>query len=203
MNVPCVNQAYTGDYWKELDRGHLFPSGHAVDKDTAESTFTLTNIVPQHSSFNNGSWLRMEQKVRSIMHSHCHDKNNPRNNLAYVLTGAVPSKNNLLNKRVNIPTHMWTAFCCYNSTGHTLASQAHWGENNDEKTPRNITAKPLERLQEFLKGKYSKDIPILFNGDCLNFLNAIGDAYPQDEVPKSWFDLIKSLPDAIWEWIYG
>lgn len=174
MREPCVNQASSGDYWtqKNFTRGHLFPNGHAADKITAESTFTLTNTVPQFETFNSGSWLKMEEHVRDSMHSHCRDKDNVNNILAYVLTGAVPGKRAPLNKRVNIPSHMWTAFCCYNSSDSTWVSQAHWAENVDEsKDPdKTIRAKTLEKLQEFLQKKYNVEYKLFFN-DCSDLIN--------------------------------
>ncbi|XP_039534395.1 endonuclease domain-containing 1 protein-like [Pimephales promelas] len=169
MREPCVNQAYSGDYWaqKNFTRGHLFPNGHSDDKITAKSTFTLTNTVPQYKSFNNGSWNSMEQKVRSFMDSHCRDEDNPNNTLAYVLTGSVPSKNTLLNKRVNIPSHVWTVFCCYNSSDSRWVSEAHWAENIDEsKDPdKTISAKTLVELQQFLSKAYNRKFK-LFSNDC-------------------------------------
>ncbi|XP_073678636.1 endonuclease domain-containing 1 protein-like [Garra rufa] len=171
MREPCVNQAFPGDYWTQntLNRGHLFPNGHAADLITAKSTFTLTNIVPQYASFNNGSWGEMEQRVRSIMHSHCRDKDNADNILAYVLTGAVASQAKLLNKRVNIPSNMWTVFCCYNHSTSTWVSQAHWAENKDQQNEVTINAKNLDRFQEFMSRKYGSG-SILFDVDCSNFL---------------------------------
>ncbi|XP_056336338.1 endonuclease domain-containing 1 protein [Danio aesculapii] len=165
MRAPCVNQAAMGDYHKEdnISRGHLFPNGHAPDEVTAESTFTLTNTVPQVKSFNNGSWVRMEQKVRSIIESDCRDENNM--TLAYVLTGAVPSTNNFLRKRVNIPKYMWTAFCCFNSTGQTWVSQAHWAENKRERNTTYIPTKSLDKLEQFLTKQYNRNYK-LFENDC-------------------------------------
>uniref|UniRef100_A0A8C1MQE2 Endonuclease domain-containing 1 protein-like n=1 Tax=Cyprinus carpio TaxID=7962 RepID=A0A8C1MQE2_CYPCA len=178
MREPCVNQAFPGDYWAQnastsgnLTRGHFFPSGHAADSITAESTFTLTNTAPQYDSFNNGSWIKMEKTVRDTMNSDCCD--NSKNISAYVLTGAVPSNANLLNKRVNIPSSMWTVFCCYNSKTSTWVSQAHWADNKDEQNEENpINAKPLKNLQEFMQEKYlSVSVPTLFHGvDCSKFL---------------------------------
>ncbi|KAK2915737.1 hypothetical protein Q8A67_000111 [Cirrhinus molitorella] len=92
MSEPGTNQASQEDYWneKKLNRGHLFPNGHAPDEITAESTFTLTNAVPQMITFNSGSWRAMEQNVRDYMDSNCRDQYNANSILAYVLTGAVP-----------------------------------------------------------------------------------------------------------------
>lgn len=160
----------------KVNRGHLFPCSHAADEDTAKSTFTLTNAVPQDITFNGGSWRTMEETVRKIMNSHCSDEKNPGNILAYVLTGAVPNTKtppDLLNNRVNIPSHMWTVFCCYNSKSKKYVSQAHWAENIDESKEKGkkICVKTLKELQDFLKSKYNKESS-LFNGDCLDLLKA-------------------------------
>uniref|UniRef100_A0A9J7WV73 Endonuclease domain-containing 1 protein-like n=1 Tax=Cyprinus carpio carpio TaxID=630221 RepID=A0A9J7WV73_CYPCA len=172
MREPCVNQAFPGDYWaqkstlrRNLTRGHFFPNCHAADRITAESTFTLTNTAPQYDSFNKGSWNKTEITVRTTMNSHCRNKSD--NISAYVLTGAVPSKANLLNKRVNIPSSMWTVFCCYNSKTSTWESQAHWADNKDEQNEeKTINATSVTELQMFMKKTYGS-APTLFHGvDC-------------------------------------
>ncbi|TRY91256.1 hypothetical protein DNTS_035663 [Danionella cerebrum] len=167
MGPPCTNQAAPGDYYcqKELNRGHLFPNSHAGNSDIAESTFTLTNTVPQVETFNNGSWLRMEQSVSDYMDSNCRDQNNQTS--AYVITGAVPHSSRApLNKRINIPSHMWTAFCCFHKDTQTWVSQAHWAENKNETSDDvTIPTKTLQRLQQFLQKKYNREIKI-FNNDC-------------------------------------
>lgn len=172
MSVPGANQATDRDYWKHkktdnLSRGHLFPNGHAADEINAKSTYTLTNAVPQKSSFNGGSWRDMEQKVREFMYSNCRDENNPDKILAYVLTGAVPG-NRKMNDRVNIPSHMWTVFCCYNSNRRAWESQAHWAENKDEESPIPIAQKTLRQLEVFLSRKYKHSVK-LFSKDSYNF----------------------------------
>ncbi|CAM4639052.1 unnamed protein product [Leuciscus chuanchicus] len=175
-------QAVDRDYLNNemnVNRGHLFPCCHAADQDTVEATFTLTNAVPQYKNFNGGSWSHMELTVREIMN--CRDENIPGDILAYVLTGAVPNTKtppHILNNRVNIPSHMWTVFCCYNSKSKEWLSQAHWAENIDESKEEDkkiISVKTLKELQDFLKSKYNKEIS-LFNGDCLDLLKA--DASP-------------------------
>uniref|UniRef100_A0AAY5KRH8 Endonuclease domain-containing 1 protein-like n=1 Tax=Esox lucius TaxID=8010 RepID=A0AAY5KRH8_ESOLU len=112
-----------------VNRGHLFPVMHADGDDAKESTYTLTNIVPQVQTFNGGSWKLMEENVTKIMNQSCKNSNN--NTEAYVVTGAVPSENNTLNNRVNIPSFMWTAFCCEISTNQ-WHSGAHWGDNRNK-----------------------------------------------------------------------
>ncbi|KAK7139486.1 hypothetical protein R3I93_016580 [Phoxinus phoxinus] len=166
MTVPYANQAISEDYMNnsyKMSRGHLFPSGHASDNVTAESTFTLTNVVPQKFTFNGGSWNRMEKEISDIMNKHCYDNNNV---LAHVLTGAIPGKDKL-NGKVNIPSHMWMAFCCYNSTGHSYVSQAYWAPNVDEdiEKGKTIITKSLQELQEFLSQQLGKKVQ-LFNNNC-------------------------------------
>lgn len=179
MAQPGEYQAVDEDYWKqkkrEWNRGHLFPNGHAPDEITAESTYTLTNTVPQNKQLNKGKWREMEQEVRSFMQTNCRDENNPANILAYVLTGAVPSKNTLLNERVNIPSHMWTAFCCYNTNTKAWESQAHWAVNTDLNNP--IPEKTLEQLEEFLLIKFKQSS--LFNEICYS--------YVKDDHPRRLF----------------
>ncbi|XP_064787000.1 uncharacterized protein LOC135510146 [Oncorhynchus masou masou] len=163
---------------KGVNRGHLFPNSHAHDLDTQRSTFTLTNIVPQVVSFNNGSWREMEEHVRKKLMMACFSNN--RKIKAYVVTGAVPSKSNTLNNtlnalnntlknalndRVNIPDLMWTAYCCLDKKKKWMA-EAHWGKNKKvkRKTLNPETLGALEKkLSEFHQGGrvqvFPKDCP--------------------------------------------
>ncbi|XP_034146672.1 endonuclease domain-containing 1 protein-like [Esox lucius] len=129
QGVRYRRQATNQDYINAngVNRGHLFPSMHAYDVEAKESTYTLTNIVPQVVSFNGKSWNDMETNVKNIMTQSCNGNNNIK---AYVVTGAVPSDNPVekLNNRVNIPSSMWTAYCCENPPNQ-WHSGAHWGEN--------------------------------------------------------------------------
>ncbi|XP_051949449.1 endonuclease domain-containing 1 protein-like [Xyrauchen texanus] len=162
-------QAADDDYKNNtlnVNRGHLFPCSHAKDLDTAKSTFTLTNAVPQKVRFNSGSWARMENFTKHLMDSHCRDNNNKVS--AYVLTGAVPG-DETLNNRVNIPKMMWTAFCCYNSKNQSWFSKAHLAPNEDEDVKdknKTILTESLKNLQDELKNTWVKGLK-LFNEKCL------------------------------------
>lgn len=168
MTVSYPSQATDEDYIDNnynVNRGHLFPICHSSDEVTANSTFTLTNAVPQKSSFNSGSWSGMEQKTKKLMDK-CRDKNDQNQVLAHVLTGAVPG-NNKLNNRVNIPSYMWMTFCCFNSTSKLWSSKAYWGANKDENKKDNvmISERSLEELQEFLSTEWV-NVTDLFYNNC-------------------------------------
>ncbi|XP_023998218.1 endonuclease domain-containing 1 protein-like [Salvelinus sp. IW2-2015] len=154
MVVDDSYQAGNNDYKnsipsKGVNKGFLFPSSHAHDLDTQKSTFTLTNIVPQVVSFNDGSWKVMEDYVRTKFKKDC-----IRNRMikAYVVTGAVPNNNNnTLNNRVNIPDLLWTAYCCYNSEKNKWMAGAHWGENKKEVKIQTLKTETLGALEKMLK----------------------------------------------------
>ena len=139
-----THQASLIDYRSETyNKGHLFPSSHASDKVVQKSTFTMTNAVPQDKTFNVGSWGRMEENVKDRMDELCYNQNDQSE--AFVVTGAIPSANTPpLNNKVNIPTILWTAFCCYNKVSGKWLAYAHWGDNNAN-TPR-LQTKTLAEL---------------------------------------------------------
>ncbi|XP_038588248.1 endonuclease domain-containing 1 protein-like [Micropterus salmoides] len=151
------NQAVEKDYIdkdKKFNRGHIIPSSYGLTESDKKSTFTLTNIVPQAISFNSGSWSSMEQCIKCIMDEYCKDNNAVTK--AYVVTGAIPNPstdpNTKLNKRVNIPDKLWSAFCCYDSKKKKWIASAHWGDNVPDKPERKyLPTITLQKLQEELK----------------------------------------------------
>ncbi|XP_030286063.1 uncharacterized protein LOC115589362 [Sparus aurata] len=122
------NQAGECDYLnnsQQLDRGHLFPSSYGHTQNVKKSTFTLTNAVPQADRFNQGSRKNMEECIKCVMDDYCINSNDQVE--GFLVIGAQPG-NNKLNNRVNIPSMLWSAFCCYSQSKGWLAS-AHWGQN--------------------------------------------------------------------------
>lgn len=164
MLVPFSNQARNQDYWKDYksncSTGALFPVNHTADLETAESVFTLTNSVPLKNGFREEIWNVVEIKTKENMDKYCRDNND--NIVAYVLTGAIPSKAKL-NNRVNIPSYVWTAFCCYNKTEASWVSKTFKAEN--KATNVNVTFQDLQRLQDFLKRQLKVNVE-LFNNNC-------------------------------------
>ncbi|XP_038827150.1 endonuclease domain-containing 1 protein-like [Salvelinus namaycush] len=159
----AVNQDYDKDGKnKKVNIGHIFPKSFAHQPVNQNSTFTLTNSVPQVKTFNEGSWGTMECKVRKILLKQCLDNNVIK---AYVVTGAVPSKSNTLNNRVNIPDIMWTAYCCLNKKNKWMA-EAHWGENKEEPNKQVLNPHTLAELYDMLKQHYPGDVQV-FPEKCL------------------------------------
>uniref|UniRef100_A0A8D0CMF8 Endonuclease domain-containing 1 protein-like n=1 Tax=Sander lucioperca TaxID=283035 RepID=A0A8D0CMF8_SANLU len=124
------NQAGNADYTnQEFDRGHLFPSSYALYENDKKSTFTLTNIVPQVGTFNKGSWAHMESCIKCVLDEYCFNSNGVKE--GFLVTGAQPGQSKM-NKNVNIPSMLWSAFCCYNQREMRWLASAHWGENIHE-----------------------------------------------------------------------
>lgn len=150
-NKTYDHQAVTTDYKSNgtLDRGHIFASSYASTTEDKRSTFTLTNIVPQAESFNKRSWNRMERCTKCVMQKHCINRNGVTE--GFGVTGAQPSFNKTLNNRINIPTLLWSAFCCYSADTNAWMASAHWGDNvpEDSKT-KNLETKTLEELHHRL-----------------------------------------------------
>ncbi|NXH38230.1 ENDD1 protein, partial [Dicaeum eximium] len=149
------SQAVLDDYkgLKNLDRGHLSPSGHQDSTDSKAATFTLTNIVPQYSLLNQGRWNNYEHKTMSRITTGC--------TITYVITGAVPGNNPIAEGRVNVPSHIWSAACCVVDKKPTKA----WGAiaENNKNEEEEIT---LGDLENRLKGLYGGKTVTLFNNAC-------------------------------------
>lgn len=102
------SQAVSGDYKSKdastYEKGHLNPVSHQPSHDSKLATFSLTNIVPQLSTLNQGQWKQYEEKLQNyITHNHCNE--------AYVITGVIPGTRKI-NNRVTIPSDIWSAVCC-------------------------------------------------------------------------------------------
>ncbi|XP_045920648.1 uncharacterized protein LOC123980349 [Micropterus dolomieu] len=152
-NKTYTNQAGDNDYTNKTayNRGPLIPNSYGSQISDKNSTFTLTNIVPQEESFNRGSWSRMEKCIKCVMDEYCKDKNGSIK--AYVVTGAIPNynNNNKPNNRVNIPSKLWSAFCCKSPKEKKWIASAHWGKNvPDEPKGKYLPTITLEKLREEL-----------------------------------------------------
>ncbi|XP_063009736.1 endonuclease domain-containing 1 protein-like [Melospiza melodia melodia] len=148
------SQAVRDDYkgLKDLDRGHLSPSAH-MDNDVSKmATFTLTNIVPQDKTLNNGQWRVYENETMQNYTEDC--------TTTYVITGAVPGNTFVSDNRVNRPSHIWSAACCMLDKKPPKA----WGAiaENDKNEVEELSLGELEeRLTELYGGTVT-----LFNNAC-------------------------------------
>ncbi|NWR86542.1 ENDD1 protein, partial [Furnarius figulus] len=148
------SQAVYGDYsnLKELERGHLSPAGHQNLQNSKIATFTLTNIVPQNSTLNQGAWNTYEEQTMAQNNQHC--------KLTYVIVGAVPGNTYISNGRVNVPSHIWSSACCRTTTHmKTWAAIAR----NDENHVEILT---LGQLEDRLAPLYNRGPVSLFHRSC-------------------------------------
>ena len=82
-----IHQANDDDYKGntsdlKIDRGHVVPNGIMnQNEDAAKATFTLTNVAPQHSNFNQQAWNQLECMVRQFLEREIPNKD------AYIITG--------------------------------------------------------------------------------------------------------------------
>ena len=115
-------QAYDSDYilQRVYQRGHLNPHRSFCNSDDAvQSTFTYTNVAPQVSNFNGGSWRQVEDSMRKYV-EYC--------STGHTVVVGVTSSNDLpLNGRVNIPSFFWVYVQCSGLIAAILAPNI---ENN-------------------------------------------------------------------------
>jgi len=108
----------TGDL--NIDRGHLLPNGIANhDESFQKATFTLTNICPQYSTFNQQAWNQLECMVRKYL-----EVETPRE-YVHIITGTWGTKltmneDNQEKNEVRLPEYYWKAFC-YDNNGQTYS----------------------------------------------------------------------------------
>ncbi|NXU43833.1 ENDD1 protein, partial [Drymodes brunneopygia] len=148
------SQAINQDYKNltNLDRGHLSPSGHQSGNNSKWATFTLTNIVPQDSALNKGVWKDYENQTMDQKTQGC--------KTTHVIVGAVPGNTYIANKRVNVPSHIWSAACC--QTNGNLKTWAVIAEN-DKNQVQNLT---LLQLEAELSHLYGGKKVSLFHSSC-------------------------------------
>ena len=168
INADYVNTGY--------DRGHLNPNSYQCD-DSRTATFTLTNAVPQDPCFNEQSWKQMEGVSLRTMRTSCSFPGAER----YFVTGVVKRRTRIPNEehdvegdrtrqynRVTIPSHMWTAVCCYDSTNQGKGfSFAYIGENTADAIVETIPVSELEaKLVSTDLGADRYDRVSIFTDDC-------------------------------------
>ncbi|KAE8619466.1 hypothetical protein XENTR_v10009799 [Xenopus tropicalis] len=153
------SQAIKADYkGRTYTTGTLSPSGHHADSNSRHASLTLTNVAPMTKELNNKIWDKYETEMITIT-------NEFKCATMYVVTGTVPGSewvNHNNNKRVNIPSHVWSAYCCTEKNGQPIKSGGGIAPN--DKSAENIEAKTISELEEELSNQ-NTNIKI-FKDDC-------------------------------------
>ncbi|KAF7231513.1 endonuclease domain-containing 1 protein isoform X1 [Nothobranchius furzeri] len=153
MEIPERNKSYqfqaTPDDYdtsQNYQKGHLLPNSFGSNMNVKQSTFTLTNAVPQVDKFNTVAWRIIERDLKSYMGNYCVNNNDQIE--AYVVIGAQPGTDNkFLNGKIKIPSILWSAFCCYSKSTGTWLTSAQWGKNTDHPE---LQSKTLNELYHVL-----------------------------------------------------
>uniref|UniRef100_A0A803JVL7 Endonuclease domain-containing 1 protein-like n=1 Tax=Xenopus tropicalis TaxID=8364 RepID=A0A803JVL7_XENTR len=118
-----TSQADDDDYTNSgYERGHVNPNGHHVGGSEEKATFTLTNVVPMTKKLNTDIWNKYEKNLTGYADG-C--------KTMYVVTGIVPSNDTWIKgDRVNIPSHVWNAYCCVDNNDKPIKSGAGLREND-------------------------------------------------------------------------
>ncbi|KFP00349.1 Endonuclease domain-containing 1 protein [Calypte anna] len=148
------SQAVLRDYehLEGFHRGHLNPCSHNYDSSSCNSTFTLTNIVPQNAKLNQGAWKRYEMTIMKSKTQGCAE--------TYVVVGSVPGSN-FFGNRVNNPSHIWSGACC-KTTSNTIRAWGVIAEN----TKNAVQELSLGELEDKLTDHYGRGNVYLFHSSC-------------------------------------
>ncbi|XP_063287874.1 endonuclease domain-containing 1 protein-like [Pelobates fuscus] len=149
----AVNSDYTGSNYH---KGHLNANADHPAGPGQQATYTLANVAPMYGSLNSGNWRNNEARVRNIAAS-C--------GKMYVVTGAVPGNNWIsVNgvQRVNIPSHIWSAFCCLDNNNRPIRAEGSLAPNNANSVQTGLSISNLtSQLSSLLKVSVT-----LFNNNC-------------------------------------
>ncbi|KAM3936631.1 endonuclease domain-containing 1 protein-like [Leptodactylus fuscus] len=158
MDDVLESQAVNDDYRNSgYSRGHVNPSMHHSSTSQL-ATFTYTNMAPQDSTFNSGTWNTYESFLRDKILTTCRQ--------THVLSGVIisgshPGKGKWLRNRVNVPTFFWSAFCCVQSNGNRRA-EGRLGRNE---SPYDVVTTSIAELEVILRKEYGGEVS-LFSGGC-------------------------------------
>ena len=189
-----LQQATNHDYkLAYMDKGHLNPNFFQTG-DGRKATFTLTNAVPQHPTFNRVYWFELEKLTKKMMYKYCFDiQGTPVDKIeddedfdeegtgvtdtgkAYLITGAIPSEkgqNRMTLKKegnINIPSFIFTAACCFKAKMVMDSfSFAYLGINEAD---TRIQVLDVSNLEQLLRQLWPNNVPVpenlnLFKDSC-------------------------------------
>lgn len=107
------------------DRGHMFPAANSTTPNSMAQSFSLSNIIPQNSKLNRGSWAKLESDTRKYASRAKGD--------VYVVTGVLfnDKKQKTIGNGVYIPSHIYK----YVSDTENGKNWVYLAENNDDGKP--------------------------------------------------------------------
>ncbi|KAM8933462.1 endonuclease domain-containing 1 protein-like [Pelodytes ibericus] len=150
----AINSDYTGSGYH---KGHLNPNADHPDGPGQKATYTLANVAPMYGTLNSGAWRNNEAKVRSIAAT-C--------GKMYSIVGVVPGNNWIsVNgvKRINIPSHIWSAFCCLDNNNRPIRAEGALAPNNANSVQSGLSISNLQSQLRTLLGGVSVS---LFQNNC-------------------------------------
>ncbi|XP_056396054.1 endonuclease domain-containing 1 protein-like [Hyla sarda] len=147
----AINSDYTGSNYH---KGHLNANADHPDGPGQKATYTLTNVAPMYGTLNSGAWRNNEKRVRDIAAT-C--------GRMYVITGVVPGNNWIsVNgvQRINIPSHVWSAFCCLNNNNQPIRAEGSLAPNNANTIQTGLS---IASLQSQLKSLMGTTVTLFYN----------------------------------------
>lgn len=160
----------------QYDKGHLVPGAtYSKTQQRFDSTYTYTNAVPQHNTFNGGKWSQFEKRIRKYAEKTCIKQLRVmmrgklqllRPGTLYLLTGTSFARIQELQNgdpqgyfpvganqigtidtgKIFVPNSLWTAGCCVRQNGQFTRSFAVMG-NNVETFHRNFLTRQITVAQ--------------------------------------------------------
>lgn len=181
--VPSQYRSKLSHYKRSgYDRGHMMENASAdYDKQAQTETFILSNIVPQNSKLNRTSWAYLERSTRIAA---------KRYGEIYVVTGAIPSKNNFLKKgHVNIPSYMYKIIYIPSKDKTTVILVP-----NDKTVKKDeiLTSKYKSSLKEI-----EKMTGIQFNMSEVSNPKEIKDTIVTEDKEKSYYQKLKEKASEV------
>jgi len=163
-----------------VDRGHLNPNEiNNHDPEAQDATFTLTNVAPQFSRFNELAWREYECLVREFIENYNENKTH------FALTGTLGTygwmnQDNPDQQLVKIPAFYWKAICFPDvAQPWSVVILGQNSNSNDVALSESIMTVD-EFSTEYLK-KYFGDETEIFDSVCQN--SGLG---PWAEIKQNW-----------------
>ncbi|XP_063782536.1 endonuclease domain-containing 1 protein-like [Pseudophryne corroboree] len=151
------SQAVNDDYRNSgLSRGHVNPSQHHSSTSQL-STFTYTNMAPQDSTFNSGTWNQYENFLKDSILPSCVQTHVI---TGIILSGFTPGEGKWLRNRVNVPDFYWSAFCCVKANG-TKRAEGRLGRNS---SPYDVVTQTVPELEAILSNRYGRNVSLFYKG---------------------------------------